>query len=271
HFIAAQIVKHAEKEGLKPASLDEIRFYQNGVSGVSGEDPVKIGSRDFVTGNLKAISLDTETDPNDETLHSTVYMRYGDRLCARFIFGDTLKDGAVKTIENLKNMGYSIALVSGDGDRTTRTVGHTLGIQNAGGGKLPQDKALFVRGLQKNGKQVAMVGDGVNDAPALVQADLALAVHAGGHLGNAAGGVTLMRGHPEQIPVYLDLAEQVNRKIQQNLVFSLLYNTISIPVAMAGLLTPLVAVSAMLLSSLSVTGNTLLMIRKNTSAEMEIT
>jgi len=237
---------------------------------MSGKDPVKIGSWDFVVGDLKENTPAAEADQEDEALHSRVYMRYGSRLCARFIFGDTLKDNAVKTIENLKNLGYSVALVSGDGDRITRAVGHALGIQNAEGGKLPQDKALLVRELQNNGKQVAMVGDGINDAPALAQADLALAVHSGGHLGKAAGGVTLMRGHPEQIPVVLDLAVQVNRKIQQNLVFSLLYNIISIPVAMAGLLTPLVAVSAMLLSSLSVTGNTLLMIRKNTSAEMEI-
>jgi len=160
--------------------------------------------------------------------------------------------------------------VSGDGDQTTRAVGDALGIQNASGGKLPQDKALFVRELQETGKRIAMIGDGANDAPALVQADLAIAVHSGGHLGKAAAGITLMQGHPEQIPVYLDLAGQVNQKIQQNLVFSLLYNTISIPVAMAGLLTPLVAVSAMLLSSLSVIGNTLWMIRKNAPAEMEI-
>jgi len=270
HFIAAQIVKHAEKTGLPQASLDEIRFYQNGVSGVSGEDPVKIGSRDFVAGDLEANAFASEADPKDEILHSTVYMSYGDRLCARFVFGDMLKNGAVKTVENLKNMGYSIALVSGDGDQTTRAVGDALGIQNASGGKLPQDKALFVRELQETGKRIAMIGDGANDAPALVQADLAIAVHSGGHLGKAAAGITLMQGHPEQIPVYLDLAGQVNQKIQQNLVFSLLYNTISIPVAMAGLLTPLVAVSAMLLSSLSVIGNTLWMIRKNAPAEMEI-
>jgi P-type E1-E2 ATPase len=145
-----------------------------------------------------------------------------------------------------------------------------LGISNAFGGKLPEDKAFFIRDLQKNGKRVVMVGDGINDAPALVQSDLAIAIHSGGHLGKEAADITLMQGKPEQILDYLDLAKQVNKKINQNLMASLLYNTLSIPIAMSGLLTPLVAVCAMLMSSLSVTGNTLLMIRKNRSAEMEI-
>jgi len=106
------------------------------------------------------------------------------------------------------------------------------------------------------------VGDGVNDAPAMVQADLAIAVHSGSHLGKEAADITLMRGCPEQILDYLNLAKLVNQKIHQNLLFSFLYNTISIPIALSGLLTPLVAVSAMLLSSLSVIGNTLLLKRR---------
>jgi P-type E1-E2 ATPase len=124
------------------------------------------------------------------------------------------------------------------------------------------DKAVFVQKLQENGKKVAMVGDGINDAPALVQADLAMAVFSGSHLGKEAADITLMRGDPGQILEFFDLAKMVNQKIHQNFVFSFLYNIISIPIAMSGLLTPLVAVCAMLLSSLSVTGNTLLLKRK---------
>jgi P-type E1-E2 ATPase len=107
-----------------------------------------------------------------------------------------------------------------------------------------------------------MVGDGINDAPALVQADLAVAVHSGSHLGKEAADITLMQGRPEQILDYLNLAKTVNQKIKQSLIFALFYNTISIPIAMSGLLTPLVAVCAMLLSSLSVTGNALLLKKK---------
>jgi P-type E1-E2 ATPase len=108
-----------------------------------------------------------------------------------------------------------------------------------------------------------MVGDGINDAPALAQADLSLAVFAGGSLGKEVADATLMRAEPAQITEFLDFSRAVTRKICQNLVLTFAYNAISIPVAMSGLLSPLVAVCAMLLSSLSVIGNTYLLVRKH--------
>ena len=107
-----------------------------------------------------------------------------------------------------------------------------------------------------------MIGDGVNDAPALAESDLSFAIYSGSNLGKEAADVTLMRGDPEQILDFLHLAMQLKRKISENLVFSFIYNIISIPVAMTGLLTPVIAVCAMLMSSLTVIGNTLLLTRK---------
>ncbi len=143
-------------------------------------------------------------------------------------------------------------------------VGRRIGIEECPGGQLPGDKSRFIVNLQQQGHQVAMVGDGINDAPALVQADLSIAVHSGGPLSKETADITLMRGEPSQIIEFLDFAGQVNKTIYQNLVFTYLYNAISIPIAMSGLLNPLVAVTAMLLSSLSVTGNTLRLVRRNT-------
>jgi heavy metal translocating P-type ATPase len=262
HYIAAVIRKHAEQKDLTPAAVEHVQCYQNGVSGLFENNDVKIGSKDFVGQYLQNTTPIPSIESKSETIQSTVYMSCGERLCALFLFGDTLRPGASATVAALRDKGYNLALVSGDGEQTTRTIGNMLGIENATGDQQPQDKAFYVQNRQKQGQRVAMVGDGVNDAPALVQSDLAVAVHSGSHLGKEAADITLMRGSPEQILDYLDLAKLVNKKIHQNLLYSFLYNTIGIPIAMSGLLTPLVAVSAMLLSSLSVIGNTLLLKRR---------
>ena len=156
-----------------------------------------------------------------------------------------------------------MALVSGDGIETTRAIAKDLGIHDVYGGQMPTDKVAIVKTLQGRNQRVAMVGDGINDAPALVQADLSLAVHSGANLGEEVADVTLMRAEPEQLIDFLNFAGAVNKKISQNLIFTFAYNVISIPMAMSGLLTPLVAVSAMLLSSISVIGNTLMLVRKH--------
>jgi P-type E1-E2 ATPase len=201
----------------------------------------------------------------DETAnHSFVYLGIEGRLAAILVFGDTLRPDALKTVQTLKSNGLRLALVSGDGEHTTKAVADKIGIQQAIGGQLPGDKSRFIVELQQKGYQVAMVGDGINDAPALVQADLSIAVHSGGQLSKETADITLMRGEPSQLLEFLDFAKQVNKKIYQNLAFTFLYNAVSIPIAMSGLLNPMVAVTAMLLSSLSVTGNTLMLVRRNT-------
>jgi P-type E1-E2 ATPase len=181
---------------------------------------------------------------------------------AAFYFGDTLRDDVQATVAWLQARGIWVQLISGDNDSATRTAAAAIGITDARGGLLPHEKAEIVRLLQSQGRRVAMVGDGINDGPALAQADLGIAVHSGAALARHAAGVTLMRGNPSQLPAFFDWARQVERKVRQNLWCALGYNVISIPIAMAGLLTPLVAVSAMLLSSLTVIGNTLMLVRR---------
>jgi P-type E1-E2 ATPase len=190
-------------------------------------------------------------------------MSFADKLCGVFIFGDELKSTATQAVKCLREAEYQVALISGDDDLTTKTIAREVGIQDALGGRLPQEKAIYISALQNQGLRVAMVGDGINDAPALVQADLAIAVHSGSHLGREAADLTLMRGDPLQICDFIELAGKVKTKVHQNLGCSFIYNLVSIPIAMSGLLTPLIAVSAMLLSSLSVIGNTLLLLKKD--------
>ena len=164
----------------------------------------------------------------------------------------------------LKDNNIQLALVSGDGQETTRAVGEQIGIAETHGGKLPQDKVDFIKNLQSNGRTVAMVGDGINDAPAMVQADLSLAVHAGGNLGEEAADITLMQGDLRGIVRARRLSHATMRNIRQNLFFAFIYNSAGVPIA-AGvlypffgiLLSPMIAAVAMSFSSVSVISNAL--------------
>ena len=264
HFIAVEINRRARTKNIQPIYLTNILHDDKGIQGESNGRSIKIGSAKFLDKELKATNtLDDLTVPDKTDNHSYVYLGIDGRLVAIFVFGDMLRPDALTTVQKLKSNGLYLALVSGDGEQTTRAIGDKIGIQQSFGGQLPRDKSRFIVKLQQKGHLVAMVGDGINDAPALVQADLSIAVHSGGQLSKETADITLMRGQPSQILEFLDFATQVNQKIYQNLAFTFLYNFVSIPIAMSGLLSPLVAVTAMLLSSLSVTGNTLMLVRRN--------
>ncbi len=264
HFIGREIMRQAQNRNIQPAAIDKIRTEENGVSGEFEGNVLKIGSATFLSDMIDDFKkrLGSKHSPQGSK-YSYVFMSSADQPAAIFVFGDTIRNGAETTVAKLHHRGFRIALVSGDGKETTRAVAKTIGIHEAHGGQVPNDKVAIVKTLQDQNQVVAMVGDGINDAPALVQADLSLAVHSGANLGEEVADVTLMRAAPEQIIDFLIFAGAVNTKIHQNLVFTFVYNVISIPMAMSGLLTPLVAVSAMLLSSISVIGNTLHLVKKS--------
>jgi heavy metal translocating P-type ATPase len=262
HFIGREILRQAQKRNIKPATLGEIRTEENGVIGRFAGEILKIGSANFLKDMTVKFNKFPESDDFKlESAYSHVYMSIADQPAAVFVFGDNIRKGARATVEKLLQRGFRLALVSGDGIETTRAVAKDISIHEAYGGQMPKDKVAIVKALQSQNHPVAMVGDGINDAPALVQADLSLAVHSGANLGEEVADVTLMRAEPEQLTDFLRFAGAVNKKISQNLIFTFVYNVISIPMAMSGLLTPLVAVSAMLLSSISVIGNTLMLVR----------
>jgi heavy metal translocating P-type ATPase len=264
HFIALEILRYAGEKKIQSEPVDNIRIDEKGLMGETSKGVIKIGSAEYLKEELEVNS----TGPLKSALvqqpqHSFVFLSLAGQLKAAFVFGDRLRPDARSAIKELDRRGCRLFLVSGDGDRTTKTIGEEVGIRHCHGGRFPQDKADYIAKLQRRGHTVAMVGDGINDAPALVKADLSMAVHSGGPLSKEAADITLMRAEPHQIVEFLDFAGQVNRKISQNLGFTFLYNAVSIPIAMSGLLNPLVAVSAMLLSSLSVIGNTLDLVRRN--------
>lgn len=264
HFIAREILKQASENSIRPAPVQNVKSSENGLTGETDGRKIKIGSTEFMAREIKRQDVIRHGKRlSDHTKNSLVYLGINGELAAVFVFGDRIRDDMPTAVARLKDRGYRLALVSGDGNRTTRAIGDKIGISESYGRKLPRDKAAFVQAWQEKGERVAMVGDGINDAPALVQADLSIAMHAGGQLTREAADITLMRSESFQILDFFKFSREVNRKIAQNLTFTFLYNAISIPIAMSGLLNPLVAVTAMLLSSLSVTGNTLLLVRRN--------
>jgi heavy metal translocating P-type ATPase len=258
HFIAVEIRNRALQQQVDIPVAEIIHDTGQGIEGRVDGLAVRIGSPAW----LGPQSSGSESHERYNGAVSRVFMRIADQPVAIFVFGDRIRPTSLDALKTLRQMGKKLAMISGDEPRAVKFVADTLGIRNFRGGLSPQEKAGFIRELCQNGEKTAMVGDGVNDAPALADADLAVAVHSGYPLGREIAGIILMRSDLAQLPELLNLARCVSRIITQNFGWALIYNLISIPIAVSGLLNPLVAVIAMLLSSLSVVGNTLRLIKK---------
>ncbi|WP_085727483.1 heavy metal translocating P-type ATPase [Pseudomonas sp. R37(2017)] len=175
-----------------------------------------------------------------------------------FAFGDTLKPGALQAVQRLNARNIGSHLLTGDNRGSAKVVAEALGIQDVHAEVLPADKAATVAALKETGV-VAMVGDGINDAPALAAADIGIAMGGGTDVAMHAAGITLMRGDPRLVPAALEISRKTYAKIRQNLFWAFVYNLIGIPLAMLGVLNPVLAGAAMALSSVSVVSNALLL------------
>jgi len=180
---------------------------------------------------------------------------------ALIAFADPPKAGAREAVAELAALGIESRLLSGDNEGAVRRVAQAVGIANFEANVLPQDKAARVRAVAREHGAVAMVGDGINDAPALAAADLGIAMGSGTDIAMHAAGITLMRGDPRLVPAAILLARATVRKIRQNLFWAFVYNVVGIPLAALGLLSPVFAGAAMAASSVSVVGNALLLAR----------
>src|SRR4051812_34483758 len=177
-------------------------------------------------------------------------------------FGDRLKPEAISFVRQLRDSGIDLRLVSGDSMATTEWTAAQLGIDHFESEVLPEEKAQAVRDLQQRGAVVAMIGDGINDAPALAQADLGIAMGSGTDLAMKAAAVVLMTGSLARIPDVFALAQKTIQIVRQNLFWAFFYNVIGISLAVAGVLNPIMAAFGMLLSSLSVVGNSMRLSRQ---------
>jgi Cu+-exporting ATPase len=266
HPIAAAIVEGAKARGVVPAAAQDFDAI-NGLgvrARVNGRD-VLVGSRSFLAQSSIDIGhWESQSDTWRAEAKTVVFFAVGGKAFGMAAVADPIKDTTAEAIAKLKHEGIRVVMLTGDGKRTAEAVARQLGIDEAIGEVLPEDKAKHVKRLQAEGRKVAMAGDGINDAPALAQADVGIAMGTGTDIAMESAGVTLVKGDLRGIARAIRLSHATMRNIRQNLVFAFGYNALGIPVA-AGvlypafglLLSPIFAGAAMALSSVSVVTNAL--------------
>ncbi|HEY8489258.1 MAG TPA: heavy metal translocating P-type ATPase [Thermaerobacter sp.] len=265
HPLAAAIVQRAREAGL---DLDEPESFEaipgHGVEARVAGRPVLVGNRRLLAS--RGVALDAAADrlaALEEQGKTVMLVAVDGRLAGLIAVADTLKETAAEAVAALHELGLEVWMITGDNARTARAVARQVGIpaDRVLAEVLPADKAAKVRELQAQGRKVAMVGDGINDAPALAAADVGIAIGTGTDVAIETADVTLMRGDLRTLVAAVELSRATLAKIRQNLFWALIYNTLGIPVAALGYLSPVLAGAAMALSSVSVTTNSTLLKR----------
>ena len=258
HPLAMALVKGFELSELI-AREDFISMPGKGVKG-------KINGKQYLLGNADFLQEEGITLPSfeDETLdYATQIGLATDReLLAWFYLADTIKDNAPQVIAELKGRGIKTIMISGDQTKTAIAIAEKCGIQEVLAPVLPGDKAMKIKELQSEGLIVGMVGDGINDAPALKQADIGFAMGLGTDIAIETADITLLRNDLKLIPLAIELSQKTFAKIKQNLFWAFFYNLIAIPLAAFGVLHPVIAEMAMAFSSVTVVTNANLLKRK---------
>ncbi|MFD2831381.1 heavy metal translocating P-type ATPase [Corticicoccus populi] len=259
HPLAEAIVKGAKASGIEikePETFEAVPGY--GIKAVVDGTSIYVGTRKLMA------QQDIETESIEETMaglesdgKTAMLIGVDQQLAGLVAVADTVKETSKAAIERMHEQGLEVIMLTGDNKRTANAIGREVGIDRVIAEVVPEEKADQIKALQKEGRKVAMVGDGVNDAPALAVADIGMAIGTGTDVAIEAADITLMRGDLNSVADSVLISGKTMRNIKQNLFFTFFYNSASIPIAAAGFLAPWVAGAAMAFSSVSVVLNAL--------------
>lgn len=263
HPLAEAIVRGAREIG---AALSAVQGFDSipghGVCGSIDGAAVLLGNRRLMQREGIAIAgVQSAMERLEADGKTAMLLASGGQLAAVIAVADTLKPEAQEAVASLRAEKIEVVMLTGDDARTAAAIGRALGIDRVIADVLPSDKAKTIKELQAAGKVVAMVGDGVNDAPALATADIGIAIGSGSDVAKETGGIILVRSDVRDVVAGIRLSRATMRTIRQNLFWAFIYNGIGVPIAALGFLNPIIAAAAMALSSLSVIVNSALLRR----------
>ncbi len=268
HPLAHAIVKGARDRKLNVLKVDEFNSVTGGgVQGTVEGKSVLIGKRLLLADKhvLNLAALDEQADALQQRGHTVMYIAIDQQFAGLVVVADAIKPSTLEAVRSLHELGMRIIMLTGDNEKTARTVAEELGIVEFHAGVRPEEKHERIKALKSEGRKVAMAGDGINDAPALAEASVGIAMGTGTDVAIESSGVTLVKGDLRGIVKAIKLSRHTMRNIRQNLFFALIYNALGVPIA-AGvlypisahlLLNPMIAAAAMSFSSVSVIANAL--------------
>jgi Cu+-exporting ATPase len=261
HPLAKAVRDHAAASGVQPVAMTQFKAIPGqGVMAQVGEDVVRLGSPRFLeqSGLQIAQTLVADWQGQGKTV---IAVAKSQQILGYFALADKVRDEAKRAIALLHQMGVSVTMLTGDNERAAQMVARQVGITDVVAGVLPNQKAEKIAALKAAGGCVGMVGDGINDAPALASASVSFAIGAGADIALDTADVVLVRSSLMGLVNALSLSRATVSKIRQNLFFAFIYNILGLPLAAFGLLDPIVAGAAMAMSSVSVVSNSLLLRR----------
>jgi Cu+-exporting ATPase len=261
HPLAEAILKKAEQENIIIKSANEFEALPGrGIQCVVEDKKVLLGNRKLMREqNVLITEMESEFSSLEAEGKTVMILAVDGEVAGAVAAMDTVKESAAPAVELLKSMNLEVTMLTGDNEITAQAIAKELGITQVIANVLPWQKEEAIKKLQSQGKVVAMVGDGINDAPALAQADIGIAIGSGTDIAKETGGIVLIRDDLRDVALGVELSKKTMRKIDTNLFWAFAYNVVMIPIAAAGLLNPMYAAGAMAISSLTVVSNSALL------------